>query len=568
VSADRRIEEVALRVADGDPVDWEGEESSPASDRDRSVVQGLRLLAGISEAYGAGHGAPGGRWGDLEILDAIGSGSFGVIYLARDPRLDRIVALKVLRRPGRPGGGGPSEVVHEARLLAKVRHPNVVTVHGAEERGGEVGIWMEHLEGRSLRSILRDQGPLGAREAALVGVDLARALAAVHGAGLVHGDVKPENVLRAEGGRIVLMDFGSGRDLEEGDPGAPTREISGSPLYMAPETILAGEVSPRGDLYSLGVLLYEMVSGSLPVRAAGLDELRERHRAGRAVLLRDARPDLPEPFVRAVEKSLEPDPSRRYATAGEMERALASAIGIDAGESRPAEVPARRPRATAVLAALALAAAAAGALAVWLWGGGTAERPSAAYEIDVALFRSGRDGGRERLLPGDRLRIGDALSMEVRASRDLHLYVVNEDETGRAFALFPLPGLDRANPLPANAAHRLPGSRRGAELSWGVDTAGGREHLLIVASPEPLVEFERELAAIPAPAGAAPASLPLGEGAAMRLRGLGVLREDPAPGDSAGGARRLFEMADSLRAGPERTSGVWVRHFAIENPRD
>src|SRR5262249_49646502 len=162
---------------------------------------------------------------------------------------------------------------------------NVVTVLGAERHDSRVGLWMEFIRGRTLEDILREQGPSGEREAALIGLDLCRALAAVHRAGIVHRDIKAGNVMREEGGRIVLMDFGAG--LEVGKDRAGKASLVGTPLYMAPE-ILRGEASTvRSDLYSLGVVMYHLVTARYPLSAGSFQRLREAHQRGEARHLRD-----------------------------------------------------------------------------------------------------------------------------------------------------------------------------------------------------------------------------------------------------------------------------------------
>jgi eukaryotic-like serine/threonine-protein kinase len=346
------------------------------------VVRALRTIAGIGEVCRSwqepgeggggdaveqgvaggpeGTGGPGPRrWGPLEILEKVGEGSFGEVYRARDLRLDRVVALKLLREGG--AREGDEEVLAEARLLARVRHPNVATVYGADRHdldGGRVGFWMEFIAGSTLAELLAEQGHFGAGEAALAGVEVCRALAAVHAEGIVHRDVKAQNVMRAKGGRIVLTDFGIGMDLR-GD-GAAERSLSGTPLYLAPE-VLAGEAATvRSDVYALGVLLYYLVTGSFPVRGRSLEELRRAHERGGARLLRDARPDLPERFVRAVEKALARDPAERHPSAGAFEKALNRVLRDET--SRVVTVPRRRrprawwPAAVAVLGALLLIA--------------------------------------------------------------------------------------------------------------------------------------------------------------------------------------------------------------------
>ena len=259
------------------------------------------------------------RWGRLELLELVGKGTFGDVYRARDAQLQREVAVKLLH-VNRRRDGLVDRMLHEARALARVEHPNVVVVHDAEERDGRAGLCMEFIRGRTLEAMLATDGPRGAREAALIGQDLCQALAAVHAAGLVHRDIKAQNVMRENGGRVVLMDFGAGLQLSEGE--ARAGSVTGTPLYLAPEVLERGETSARSDIYSLGVLLYHLVSNDYPVRGQTPAELLDAHRNGRVRRLRDAAPKCPSWFVRAVERAIATDPRERYATAGEFEAAL------------------------------------------------------------------------------------------------------------------------------------------------------------------------------------------------------------------------------------------------------
>ena len=199
-------------------------------------------------------------------------------------------------------------MIDEGRLLARVRHPNVVTVHGADRIDGRVGLWMEFVRGRTLEDVLGDQGPFGAEEATLIGLDLCRALSAVHAAGLMHRDVKAQNVMREAGGRIVLMDFGTGRDDLSDRPA----DVAGTPLYVAPEVLGGAPATAESDIYSVGVLLFHLVTGAYPVKGRTVAEIREAHGQRRRAWLRDARPDLPDTFVQAVERALDVDPDKRY----------------------------------------------------------------------------------------------------------------------------------------------------------------------------------------------------------------------------------------------------------------
>ncbi len=156
-------------------------------------------------------------WGSLEIGAKLGSGTFGTVYRAWDRDLEREVALKLFH------GAQPDDgtTVDEARHLARIRHPNIVSVFGADARDGRVGFWMELVTGRTLCQLHQDYGPSSAQEAILVGVDLCHALAAVHQTGFLHCDLKAQNVMREAGGRIVLMDFGAaGTEPHRSRPGS------------------------------------------------------------------------------------------------------------------------------------------------------------------------------------------------------------------------------------------------------------------------------------------------------------------------------------------------------------
>jgi eukaryotic-like serine/threonine-protein kinase len=342
---------LAAAVADGTPVDWNHAESS-ASDDDRLAVRQLRALAEISRNRAMP--APGEFWSGLQLQERLGVGTFGTVFRALDPRLDRVVALKLFNVDALPGSGVVPLATMEGRLLARIRHPNVVTVYGADVTDAGVGIWMECIEGRTLREIVNDGGPLGAREAAIVGIDLCRALASIHAAGVLHRDIKAQNVIRERGGRIVLMDLGAGELLRAGPR---TDRIVGTPAYLAPEVLAGADHSVVADIYALGVLLFFLVTGRFPAEAATIAALREAHRSGRRLLLRDLRPDLPARFIAAVDRATAVDPGNRPGSAGAFETLLA-----DAAESSVGRAGVRRRWALATAAAtLAIALLTAGA---------------------------------------------------------------------------------------------------------------------------------------------------------------------------------------------------------------
>jgi serine/threonine protein kinase len=366
-SDEARLMKLAEAVADGLGVDWADAASSSASAEVRELVEYLHVLADVASLHrsnGSDAGVtpppqPSGAtpdatvdeadadrqprqplqsWGPFEIRERVGSGSFGTVYRALDPRLNREIAVKLLNRMRRIEPHQASTVVEEGRLLAQVRHPNVVSVYGADAFDGCVGLWMEFVDGKTLTDILREQGAFSAQEAALVGVDLCRALAAVHKADLRHRDIKAQNVMREAGGRIVLMDFGA---CEPGEAGAlSSTPLRGTPLYLAPELLDGQPASAATDIYALGVLLYYLVTCAYPFESGDLEQLKRAHAAGRSRRLHDVRPDLPDGFVRTVECALAPDPKRRFSSAGAMQFALTEVLGL-----RFAARHRRRPRA-------------------------------------------------------------------------------------------------------------------------------------------------------------------------------------------------------------------------------
>jgi serine/threonine-protein kinase len=259
------------------------------------------------------------EWGHLQILGKLGEGMFGEVYKCLDPSLQTVRALKVNRARGK-GGRAAAEIaeraLREGRLLARVEHPNVVRVLGAAVHDDAVGMWMEYVEGRNLEEFLQQNGRLSNAEVAVLGRDLASALAAVHAKGVIHRDIKAQNVIREVGGRVVLTDFGSGFDLA--GHATVTEKIAGTPLYMAPEVLHGGTPTPQSDIYSLGVLLFRMATGKFPIESDSWDGLLAKHARGDTPLVRDVEPDIRQPIARVIEKALSSEPGKRYATAGEM----------------------------------------------------------------------------------------------------------------------------------------------------------------------------------------------------------------------------------------------------------
>ena len=339
---------------------------------------------------------------------------------------------------------------------------------------------------------LEAQGAFSAREAANVGLDLTRAVAAVHRVGLVHGDIKASNVMREAGGRTVLMDFGAA--IEPAAAPRAGRVIRGTPAYMAPEIFEGSDLTRASDVYALGVLLFHLVTDDYPVLGQTREDLSARRQLGGRRLLRDVRPDLSDEFVRVVDRALAASPADRYQTPGELESALARYV--DPSILVPS--PQGRSRRPLVLAA-ALGLVALMALGAWLTNTGTGGflapgvDATAPYGVDASFYRMSTVG-EERLAEGQRLALGDRLSFKLQTSVPAYLYIVNEPEEGQPFLLFPLPGQPRQNPLPAGAQTRVP-----ENFDWQVTTAGGREHFVVFVSPQRVEAFEDAFASLPSP---------------------------------------------------------------------
>jgi serine/threonine-protein kinase len=331
----------AAAVADGAAVDWESVERAISNDEDRRLLAELRFIAEMTRALVSNASdsrkrdasevepdpAPirsaGDIWGPLQIIEHVGRGTFGDVYRAWDRRLDREVALKILRRRERGDPRDASTVIQEGRLLARVRHPNVATVYGAERIDGHVGVWMEFVQGRTLEQELRTVGPFDADRVIRIGIELSGALSTVHRAGLIHGDVKAQNVLCDRDGRLVLTDFGAGSERRELRAGT-SPDLAGTPITLAPELLQGHAATPLTDVYSLGILLYHLATGAYPISGQSLKDIRDAHARGHRIPLAVARPDLPRAFVRIIDRAVDPDPANRYESAESLGSALTS----------------------------------------------------------------------------------------------------------------------------------------------------------------------------------------------------------------------------------------------------
>jgi hypothetical protein len=270
------------------------------------------------------------------ILQHVGGGGMGTVYRALDTMLEREVALKILRGDLSDQPDVTRRFRAEAVTLARLSHPHIATLFGLVRHGPQLCMVMELVPGDTLATLLQREPRLGWERAGRLSAQILSALDYAHRAGIVHRDIKPSNVIVSESGVVKVLDFGIARVL---NADRLTRQglIIGTPQYMAPEQIRAGEVDGRSDVYAVGVLLYEMLAGRLPFHADNEIALMYAHLEGRLVPLAEAAPDTPAWLVEIVGRALERAPEARFPSA---------AAFCDALEAR---LPHRTPVATSVV---------------------------------------------------------------------------------------------------------------------------------------------------------------------------------------------------------------------------
>ena len=284
------------------------------------------------------------RIGHYDILQQLGAGGMGEVFLAEDSRLGRRVALKVLPEAMAADPDRLERFETEAKVVARLNHPGIVTLYSLERHGDLSYLTMEFVEGDTLCRLCEERFPTVA-EAQSVVTEIAVALGAAHVQGITHRDVKPANIMRTPDGRVKILDFGLARlheesarlVEEEARTVMKTQEglLLGTIDYMAPEQALGRPVDPRSDMFSLGIVMYELVSGKHPFPAESTNERL-------AAIIRDVprpvsrvMPEVPGAFARAIDRCLCKEPERRFQSASELADALKGApITLDDGTGR------------------------------------------------------------------------------------------------------------------------------------------------------------------------------------------------------------------------------------------
>ncbi len=257
-----------------------------------------------------------------QLLDRFGTGGMANVYRARDTLLDRYVAIKVLRDDEDRDSDFDLQFRHEARAAANLSHPNIVTVYDFGIDSGQPFIVMELVPGTDLKTLLRKRGRFTVDEGIPLMVQACAGIGYAHRAGLVHCDVKPHNMLVTPDNRLKVTDFGIARALATLNPGERTDVVWGSPQYYAPEQASGHAPSPASDVYSLGVVTYEMLTGTLPFTASTAEALAHLHLEASPTPPSEYVPDIPKTLEEIILKVLSKEPSARYRTADQLGRVL------------------------------------------------------------------------------------------------------------------------------------------------------------------------------------------------------------------------------------------------------
>lgn len=439
-----------LREALGDPAD-------KACFIERVPRQGYRFIAPVHAVARTGTPPPDARAGTMlahyRLVERAGSGSMGEMWKAEDTKLGRTVALKLFPRQVTADVGTLEVIRQEARHLAALNHPSICTIHGLEEHGGQSFLVMEYIDGLPLTAVLEGDR-LPAQRVAEIGVQIARALACAHSNGVIHRDVKPANVMLTAGGIVKLTDFGIAQAAPRLAGAAPATNTEQSPAgtlgYLSPEQARGGPLDARSDIFSLGVVLYEMATGRRPFRGDTPAAVLRALTGQQPARPRSLNPGMPRDLERVILKALEKDTALRWQDAGALAEALEP-------------VAARRRARYGPLIPLAAAGVIAAVFAGWFWWRPTpplAERDA----IVIADFQN---------------TTGDAVfdralrqSLLSQMGQSPYLSIVSEERIGSSLKLM---GGASSQPLTRSAAREVCRRVGGkAVLAGSVGMLGGR----------------------------------------------------------------------------------------------
>lgn len=266
--------------------------------------------------------------GRYQLLERVGSGGMARVYKAQDKALGRIVAVKMLHDSLTGDKGFLQRFQQEAHAAANLAHPNIVTVHDIGQDGNNYYIVMEYVEGQTLKQIIREYNQFGQSmpisRALDLTIQICTGIGYAHRANLVHCDVKPQNALVTRDDRVKVADFGIARAISEASVPAYDSQVWGTPQYFSPEQAAGEPATPASDVYSIGIILFELLSGELPFAADTPTALALKHLQESPPLVTEVNPAVPIQLAQILQKVLAKEPAARYRTAGQLGRILSS----------------------------------------------------------------------------------------------------------------------------------------------------------------------------------------------------------------------------------------------------
>lgn len=267
------------------------------------------------------------------IEEVVGAGGMATVYRAFDMTLERPVAVKVMRREVVAEADQLERFRREARAAAKLSHAHIVTVIDAGEENSRPWIVFEYVPGETLKQRIRSEGPLPIPEAVAYTIEIGSALVAAHGAGLVHRDVKPQNVLLSSHGHAKVADFGIARELEASDGLTKTGRVLGTTDYVSPEQAMGENVTGQSDVYSLGVVLYEMLTGEVPFKGENHVAVAMKHVKDQLPDVQETRPEVSNALAAVLEKMTAKEPVDRYLSAASAVSDLEDVLAIESARA-------------------------------------------------------------------------------------------------------------------------------------------------------------------------------------------------------------------------------------------